>query len=230
MKQDLDAITQNDLGAIIVVAGDHGPYLTKNCTDTASAGYDISTISRLDIQDRFGSLLAIRWPSEDYSKYDHITVLQDVFPAIFAYLFQHDGLLEAKVTPTTIGDSVASGVSVKNGIIYGGINDGEPLYASQAAALLSVTTNAATGVTETTATMNGTLTGVGGAASVTVSFDAGLTTEYGSVVGNQTMTTAGAFSYSITSGLTPNAAYHCRAKAVVGNSTVYGADLKFTTQ
>jgi len=127
MKQDIETITHKDPGAIIVVASDHGPYLTKNCI-TTGGHYDICEISRLDIQDRFGTFLAIKWPAEDFSEYDDITVLQDIFPAIFAYLFEDDRLLEAKVASTTLGDVAISGASVKNGIIYGGINDGEPLF------------------------------------------------------------------------------------------------------
>ena len=58
----------------------------------------------------------------DFSKYDDITVLQDLFPAIFAYLFRDDKLLEAKIEPTTKYEVTACGVSVIKGIISGGIN------------------------------------------------------------------------------------------------------------
>ena len=130
MKQDLETIIQNDPGAIIIVAGDHGPYLTKNCFNTGS-DYDISEISRLDIQDRFGTFLAIKWPTGDFTEYDDIIVIQDIFPVIFAYLFEDEELLETKVEPNTLeGDLRTSGAQVKNGIIYGGINDGEPLFVS----------------------------------------------------------------------------------------------------
>jgi hypothetical protein len=127
MKQDIETITQKDPGAIVVVAGDHGPYLTKNCVPTLAGYYDISEISRLDIQDRFGAFLAIRWPTEDFSEYDDITVLQDIFPAMFAYLFKDDGFLAAKVASTTHSVETC-GVSVTDGAISGGINDGEPLF------------------------------------------------------------------------------------------------------
>ena len=130
MKQDVETIIQNDPGAIIIVAGDHGPYLTKNCFETGS-DYDISEISRLDIQDRFGTFLAIKWPTGDFTEYDDITVIQDVFPAVFAYLFEDDELLEAKVEPNTLEPARISGAQVKNGIIYGGINAGEPLFVSR---------------------------------------------------------------------------------------------------
>lgn len=129
MKEDVEAIIQNDTDAVIIVAGDHGPYLTKNCAFTSwNDAYDISEISRLDIQDRLGTFLAIKWPSTDYSGYDDITVLQDIFPAVFAYLFKDNSLLEAKVAPDTLEENRVSGASVRNGIIFGGINDGEPLF------------------------------------------------------------------------------------------------------
>jgi hypothetical protein len=129
MRQDIQTITRNDPGAIVIVAGDHGPYLTKNCAGTTGA-YDISQIARLDIQDRFGTFLAIRWPTEDYGSYDEITVLQDIFPSIFAYLFHDPSILRSKIDPVTLTPSKISGASVRDGIIFGGINDGEPLYLS----------------------------------------------------------------------------------------------------
>ena len=51
MRQDVNLIIENDPGAIVIVAGDHGPHLTKNCSSLTDS-YDISKISRLDIQDR----------------------------------------------------------------------------------------------------------------------------------------------------------------------------------
>ena len=129
MKKDVDLIVAHDPDAIVIVAGDHGPHLTKNCNMT-TAVYDASEISRLDIQDRHGTFLAIRWPTGDFTKYDDITVLQDLFPAVFAYLYQDAALLEAKIEPVILTDETVSGVSVRNGIIEGGIDDGEPLFLS----------------------------------------------------------------------------------------------------
>jgi hypothetical protein len=122
MDHDIRTIVENDPEAIIIIAGDHGPYLTKKCRGFED--YDESEISRLDVQDRFGTFLAIRWPTGDYAKYDDITVLQDIFPAVFAYLFNDERILESKIDTTTI----SSPVTVQNGIIYGGPHDGEPLF------------------------------------------------------------------------------------------------------
>jgi len=130
MRQDLQTITENDPDAIIIVAGDHGPHLTKNCSTTSDV-YDASEISRLDVQDRYGTFLAIKWPTEEFTKYDNIKVLQDVFPTIFAYLYEDEKILRAKIRPEIPPSYFISGVTVKKGIIYGGIDDGEPLFLSE---------------------------------------------------------------------------------------------------
>jgi hypothetical protein len=127
MKQDLDLIVKNDPGAVIIVAGDHGPELTKNCFELKGL-YPASEISRLDVQDRYGTFLAIRWPTNDFAGYDDITVLQDVFPAVFAYLYRDTSILSSKIEPSRTAPDNISEVYVENGIIHGGPNDGEPLY------------------------------------------------------------------------------------------------------
>lgn len=130
MQQDVLSITESDPQAIIIVAGDHGPYLTKNCVGTLRQ-YDISSITRLDIQDRFGTFLAIKWPTtNDFTVYDEIIVLQDLFPAIFAYIFNDVNILDSKLNPEIINVNMISQASVKNGVIYGGIDSGEPLFLS----------------------------------------------------------------------------------------------------
>lgn len=130
MEQDIALILENDPEALVIVAGDHGPYLTKNCLFT-DGFYDMSEISRIDIQDRLGSFLAIRWPSDDYQKYDDIVVLQDIFPSIFAYIYQDEELLQSKIEPVIIDTFSVSGVIVNDGMIIGGANDGEPLFVSE---------------------------------------------------------------------------------------------------
>jgi hypothetical protein len=93
----------------------------------------------------------------------------------------------------------------------------------------TVTTNAASGLTTTGATLNANLTSKGSASTVTVSFEYGPTTAYGSTATGipPTLTSTGAFTASLT-GLTPNTTYHYRAKAV-GDGTTYGSDQQFTT-
>ena len=126
MKGDVEAILKKDTNAIIIVNGDHGPYLTKNCTDLIK--YQSSKVSRLDLQDRFGSFLAIRLPNGDVITEDKVTVLQDLFPEIFNYLSNSTKFNQLKIQPVTLDRHNSAGVYIDNGIIHGGINDGEPLY------------------------------------------------------------------------------------------------------
>jgi hypothetical protein len=91
----------------------------------------------------------------------------------------------------------------------------------------TVTTNAATDIGTTSATLNGYLDDMGTATSVQVSFQWGKTTGYGNETTAQTMSSTGPFSASL-STLAPDTTYHFRAKAV-GDSTAYGDDMTFTT-
>jgi len=91
----------------------------------------------------------------------------------------------------------------------------------------SVGTNAAGNITANSAALNGNLTDMGTATSVTVSFEWGNTMSYGNETLAQVVAAPGAFSGNIT-GLNPNTTYHFRAEAI-GNGTSYGNDTTFTT-
>ncbi len=88
---------------------------------------------------------------------------------------------------------------------------------------------AATTVTTTSASLNGSLSSLGTVTVVNVFFDYGTTTAYGSTTATQAMTTGGNFNANIT-GLLPGTTYHFQAKAGGGTSgTASGPDLAFTT-
>jgi hypothetical protein len=134
MRHDVDTSLEADPHAIIIIAGDHGPFLTKNCAATAyKDAYDLAQITRQDIQERFGTFLAIRWPSEDYDDYDDITLLQDVFPSILAFMFKDPGLLTSRLEPISYDRYTISGAYIVDGMIVGGIDDGERLFLDSAA-------------------------------------------------------------------------------------------------
>jgi len=92
-------------------------------------------------------------------------------------------------------------------------------------------TIAATAVTASGATLNGTVNDQG--ATTTVSFDYGKTTSYGTTVAATPATiNAGVGTRAVAatrSGLACNTLYHYRVKAVNGVGTTYGGDLSFTT-
>jgi uncharacterized repeat protein (TIGR02543 family) len=95
----------------------------------------------------------------------------------------------------------------------------------------AVSTSGATSVTTTSATLNGSLTSLGTAATVSVFFEYGTDTNYGKTTIAQVVSGTGAFSANITTGLTQGATYHFRAKAdggvIYGMAT--GLDMTFTT-
>jgi uncharacterized repeat protein (TIGR01451 family) len=95
----------------------------------------------------------------------------------------------------------------------------------------TATTNAATAVATTSATLNGAV--IANDAAATVSFEYGTTTSYGSTVAATPAsvpagTTSAAVSAAV-SGLTAATTYHFRVKASSSAGTVYGADQTFTT-
>ena len=93
----------------------------------------------------------------------------------------------------------------------------------------TVTTSAVSNVAVSSVTLNGNLTYLGTATSVSVSFQWG--TSSGSYLDNetaaQTMTNTGTFSCDLT-GLSSVATYYFRAKAV-GDGTTYGSEVSFKT-
>jgi Tfp pilus assembly protein PilF len=95
----------------------------------------------------------------------------------------------------------------------------------------AVSTNPATNVSYFTATLNGKLSSVGSATSVSVYFNYGTTTSYGTIIAASTpsMTATGAFSINLT-GLQPNTTYHFEAYVDGGTfGTSTGTDMTFTT-
>lgn len=99
LREDLERIERYDPKAIVVVMGDHGPYLTGDCTSLANS--DPNKVSELEVLDRFSTLVAIRWPdAERGAKYGKdILINQDILPAIFAYLYDSEEPLKWKIEP-----------------------------------------------------------------------------------------------------------------------------------
>jgi hypothetical protein len=95
----------------------------------------------------------------------------------------------------------------------------------------TVVTNAATNISSTTATMNGTVTANG--TNTTVAFEWGLTTSYGyfysATPGTVTGTIATPVLANLT-GLTPSTTYHFRCRGINSVDTTYGADQVIVTQ
>ena len=114
------------------------------------------------------------------------------------------------------------------------INNGYPILRIQNAAPVAptVTTNAATSITTTGATLNGQVNDNG--ATTTVTFDYGLTTGYGAHVAATTNGTVNAGSGNTAvaktlTGLTCGVTYHFRVNGVNSAGTTNGSDATFST-
>lgn len=125
MQDDLEVAIGANSEAIIIVAGDHGPYLTKNCTGLRSVAAD--SIDRYDLQDRFGAFLAVRWPEERVPDVE-VEVLQEVFPAVFSTLSDDEQLWDSLALERRTFAGVAGSVIVEDGVVVGGADDGRPLF------------------------------------------------------------------------------------------------------
>ena len=94
----------------------------------------------------------------------------------------------------------------------------------------AATTNAATNIGSTTATLNGTVDANN--FSTTVTFEYGLTTGYGSTITASQSPVAGTSNTAVGAGITrliPNSVYHFRVKAVNCGGTINGTDRTFNT-
>lgn len=94
----------------------------------------------------------------------------------------------------------------------------------------TVVTTAATAITSSGATLNGTVNANGGTATVT--FDYGLTTSYGTNVNGTPNTVTGVSVNpvaAVITGLLPNTTYHYRINATNISGTTNGNDMTFTT-
>jgi hypothetical protein len=92
----------------------------------------------------------------------------------------------------------------------------------------TVTTQSATSVTESSATLNGTITVTGGANASIRGFVYGLTTSYGATTTESGSFGTGAYTGAISS-LTCNTLYHVKVYATNTGGTSYGSDTTFTT-
>lgn len=127
MREDVEAILSMNRDAIIILAGDHGPFLTGDCF--LLKGYNEKDITSVDLADRFGVFLAIKYPEDFKVEKSDINILQDVFFSVFANLYKNNEILDYSPKHMTynLGEAIPKN-AVVDGIIQYGIDKGKPLY------------------------------------------------------------------------------------------------------
>ena len=136
--------------------------------------------------------------------------------------------------------AVSRGITgLSNGITYhyrvvavnaGGTSYGADRIFTTGAVAPTATTNAATAVSTTSATLHGTINANG--LSTTVTFQYGNNTSYSRSVSANPATVTGSANTAVSvtvSDLSPNMTYHFRVVAESVGGTTYGADMNFTT-
>jgi len=100
MKIEIDSLVKNN--SIIIFMSDHGPFLVD--VPRLPKDYDFNKTDYLKLRDVFGAFMAIRFPDKERAaKYDkEFTVTQDLFPIIFAYLFDSEIPLKYKIQNTQL--------------------------------------------------------------------------------------------------------------------------------
>tara|TARA_B100001564_G_scaffold1791_1_gene1593 strand:- start:11370 stop:13256 length:1887 start_codon:yes stop_codon:yes gene_type:complete len=130
MKNDISLLENNLEKTIIIIMGDHGPYLSKNCSGLEK--YDINKINRLDIQDRHGTFLAIRYPEKIKNEnYNQLMILQNTLIEVATFLLGRPDLYNQYALPndTPIDTThLPQEINVLNNIIYGGIDNQKELF------------------------------------------------------------------------------------------------------
>jgi hypothetical protein len=129
------------------------------------------------------------------------------------------------LTPVTTYHFRARGVTSSGLVIFG--NDMTFTTLNPPPAVITI---AATSITGSGATLNGTVNANG--AATTVTFEYGLTSAYGSVLSGVPANVTGSIVTNVlaaVTGLLPNTLYHYRVVGVSTGGTSYGMDLTFTT-
>ena len=126
MKGDISALGPELKNSIVIITGDHGPYLTKNCTTLKK--YPSDEVNRYDIQDRYGTFLAIHVPKNLKQIDFEVKNLQNLFLYVLSSISNSTGLLD-NLNEENINNSVLpDDITVLNNIVFGGIDDGKYLF------------------------------------------------------------------------------------------------------
>jgi hypothetical protein len=102
MKEEIERATSNH-NAIIIFMSDHGLFFMDDGYKFPK-NYDFNKTDYMKFRDVFGAFMAVRWPNrEKAAQYDNeFYVSQDLFPIVFAYLFDSEIPLRYKTKNTEL--------------------------------------------------------------------------------------------------------------------------------
>jgi hypothetical protein len=126
MKQDIELILKAHRQAIIIVAGDHGPYLTGDCRYMART--KPQDLQAIHFADRYGMLLAVRWPDGDAPQLEDDLVLQNVFFAVADYMLNDRRVWDHRLKIPTTGYGGIPDGAIQDGMVRIGKDRGKPLF------------------------------------------------------------------------------------------------------
>jgi hypothetical protein len=107
IKEEIKIVVSKDPDAIIIIMSDHGPYLLEEVgyfNGNMPVPPNNMEIKPIHFRDVNGAFMAIRWPDKvRASKYDkEFNVTQDLFPIVFAYLYDSPVPLKYKIKNTVV--------------------------------------------------------------------------------------------------------------------------------
>jgi 60Kd inner membrane protein len=122
----IHSIIENDPNAIIILAGDHGPFLMgKSMKFHLTAEKDLSKERFLDA---YSTFLAVRWPEKSEER--EILILQNLFFSVFSYLYEDDDVLNYTLSTDTLKRGASVEGAISEGIITIGPDKGYDLRSS----------------------------------------------------------------------------------------------------
>ena len=102
MREEIEKAS-SDRNGIVIFMSDHGLFFIDE-GDRFPKNYDFGKTDYMKFRDIFGAFMAVRWPNrEKASEYDkEFYVSQDLFPIVFAYLFDSEIPLKHKIQNTEV--------------------------------------------------------------------------------------------------------------------------------
>jgi hypothetical protein len=106
IKKEVELALKENPNAIIIVMSDHGPWMLGNPRKDYEGKLETENGAAREMffRDKYGAFMAIRWGDKQRAaKYDKdFHIIQDLFPIVFAYLYDSPIPLKYKIKNTDV--------------------------------------------------------------------------------------------------------------------------------